>query len=274
MIGHTKRMSEQIHIFNRQRVRLHRDRAVAGFSAKHSALHQESAALILERVADVKRDFVSVLDLGAHDGFLASRMAEAENRFVVAADLSRAMLKSAAHAACAVADEECLPFADARFDLIVSNLSLHWVNDLPGALVQIKNCLRPDGMFLAALLGGSTLYELRECLLEAELAVTGGISPRLSPSIDRQTASALLQRAGFHLPVTDGETLTFIYSDIYALMRDVRGMGEANAHAGSLKSFARRDLFALANHLYREKFGRPDGRIPATFEIVFLHGWR
>jgi len=117
------------------------------------------------------------------------------------------------------------------------------------------------------------LQELRACLLDAELAVTGGVSPRLSPVIDMPTASALMQRAEFSLPVTDHEIITLTYSDIYALMRDVRGMGEANALFQRSKKTARRAVFDLAGHLYKERFALPDGRLPATFEIIFLHGW-
>lgn len=172
------------------------------------------------------------------------------------------------------ADEELLPFAPQSFDLIVSNLSLHWVNDLPGTLAQIWQALKPEGLFLATLFGGQTLFELRACLLDAELAVTGGVSPRLSPSIDMQTASALLQRAGFSLPVTDQEIITLSYSDIFALMRDVRGMGETNAHGQRWRKATRREVFLLADRLYKERFARADGRLPATFEVIFLHGWQ
>jgi NADH dehydrogenase [ubiquinone] 1 alpha subcomplex assembly factor 5 len=267
-------MSDQIHIFDRALARRHRDRAAEGFSAHHHALLEEAATHILERLADVKRRFSSILDLGAHDGLLARRLAQRKDAFVIAADLSEKLLGQGGYPLCVAADEEFLPFAAESFDLIVSNLSLHWVNDLPGALAQINMALKPDGLFLATLLGGSTLHELRACLLEAELAITGGISPRLSPSIDMQTASALLQRAGFSLPVTDQEVISFTYSDIFALMRDLRGMGETNAQRQRLRKGARREVFEMANRLYRERFALADGRFPATFEVVFLHGWK
>lgn len=267
-------MTEQIHIFDRRQVRRHRDRAAADFSEHHHALCGESGALLLERVEDVKRDFKTVLDLGGHDGFLTDKLAAASGRFVVAADFSEKMVTKNLHALKAVADEELLPFAAESFDLVVSNLSLHWINDLPGALAQIRNVLQPGGLFLASILGGHTLYELRTCLLEAELTLNGGMSPRLSPSIDMQTASALMQRAGFLLPVTDHETFTLTYTDIFMLMRDLRGMGETNAHVGRLRQASSRALFELAGRLYQERFVLPDGRIPATFEVIFMHGWR
>lgn len=266
-------MSSQIHIFDRALVRRHRDRAAPGFAPRHSALHEEIAAQLLDRLGDVKRSFPNILDLGARDGHLARQLAPREGSFVVAADVSETMLRQGAYPVSVVADEEFLPFADASFDLVVSNLCLHWVNDLPGALAQIKKSLRPDGLFLAALLGGQTLHELRACLLEAELALTGGVSLRLSPSLDTSTASALLQRAGFILPVADQEIVMLTYTDTFALMRDLRGMGETNAHRQRLRHATRRDVFALTDRLYRERFARADGRIAATFEVIFMHGW-
>jgi SAM-dependent methyltransferase len=267
-------MNEQIHIFDRALVRRHRDRAALGFSPRHSLLCEEIAAGILERVKDVKKDFQTILDLGAHDGQLARRLAVDAGRLVVAADLSNKMLKMGAHTSCAVADEELLPFAPETFDLVVSNLSLHWVNDLPGSLAQIRQSLKPDGLFLATILGGQTLYELRSCLLEAELTLKGGVSPRLSPNLDMQTASALLQRAGFALPVTDHEVITFSYTDIFALMRDLRGMGETHAHRQRSRKATDRGVFELADRLYKERFSDAKDRITATFDVIYMHGWR
>ncbi len=192
---------------------------------------------------------------------------------MVAAELSEKMLVATGAPNPVVTDEELLPFQDASFDLVVSNLSLHWVNDLPGCLAQIKRVLKPDGLFLATLLGGETLYELRTCMLEAELLLTNGISPRLSPSIDMQTASALLQRAGFNLPVTDHEIFTFTYSSLASLMRDLRGMGESNAHGERSRTPLRREVFTLTEQLYQERFANADGRLPATFDVIFMHGW-
>jgi len=262
------------HIFDRRQVRRNRERAAAAFAPRHNVLFDETASMLMERLRDVKRDFKNILDLGAHDGGLARKLAQRDGALVVAADLSEKMLRAGGHPVRAVADEEFLPFAPASFDLVTSNLSLQTVNDLPGALAQIKMALRPDWLFLAAVLGGETLIELRTCLLEAEMAVTGGVSPRLSPSIDMQTASGLLQRAGFSLPVTDQEFVTFAYSDIYALMHDLRGMGEGNALAQRLRRPTGRKVFERAGQLYKDRFSLPDGRIQATFDVVFLHGWR
>jgi SAM-dependent methyltransferase len=172
-----------------------------------------------------------------------------------------------------VADEELLPFVAKSFDLIVSNAVLHWVNDLPGTLMQIRHILKQDGLFLAAMLGGRTLQELRHCLMDAELAVTGGISPRLSPTISLQDASGLLQRAGFQLPVADSETITLTYPDAFALMRDLRDLGEGNAHLQRLRHPTRRAVFQKTAQLYGERYPTKEGGIFATFEVIFLHGW-
>jgi len=263
--------SGQILVFDRALVRAHRNRAAASF-AQHGALFDEVAAQLIERLAGIKQKFQSVLDLGAHGGALARHFAEQGVPFVVAADISEKMLAPARTLRVA-ADEEFLPFAPNSFDLIVSNLSLHWVNDLPGALRQIKNALRPGGLFLASLIAGSSLSELRASLLEAELKIAQGVSPRLSPAITLQTAAALLQHAGFRLPVADMEKVTLEYADVFALMRDLRGMGESNAHCLRARKPIRRQVFQETARLYRNRFAEGAG-LPATFEIVFMHGVR
>jgi SAM-dependent methyltransferase len=171
------------------------------------------------------------------------------------------------------ADPELVPFGEASFDLIASVLALHWVADLPGALVQLRRALKPDGLLLVAMLGGQTLVELRTVLFDAELAEEGGVSPRVSPAIELGDGAALLQRAGFALPVADSETITVGYPDMLSLMRDLRGMGETNALAARRRGGWRRGTLARAAALYAERFGDADGRIPATFEILFLCGW-
>jgi SAM-dependent methyltransferase len=169
-----------------------------------------------------------------------------------------------------VGDEEMLPFADASFDLVISNLALHWTNDLPGALVQLRRALKPDGLLLAAMFGGETLTALRAALIDAELAETGGARPRVSPVADLRDMGMLLQRAGFELPVVDGDTLSVSYPDVPALMRDLRFMGEANAVAERQRSFTRRGVLGRAGAAYPRG---PDGRIEAGFQVIFLTGW-
>jgi SAM-dependent methyltransferase len=171
------------------------------------------------------------------------------------------------------ADPEFVPFRDGSFDLAVSGLALHWVGDLPGALVQLRRVLKPGGLLLAAMFGGSTLVELRTALLEAELAEEGGASPRVSPASDLADVAALLLRTGFAMPVADAEKITVTYPDALALMRDLRGMGETNALVARRRTPLRRATLARAAAFYAERFGHPDGRIPATFEVLFLTGW-
>lgn len=245
-------------VFDRHIVALRRRRAAADFAA-HAFLHEEIARRLLERLADVNRVFPRALALG-----LSLNERPGGEQIISGPPSPAPQL---------LFDEEALPFAPASLDLIVSNLALHWVNDLPGALLQIRQTLRPDGLFLGALLGGDTLKELRQAFLEAEAMVEGGASPRVSPFADVRTLGGLMQRAGFALPLVDVDTLTVSYADAFALMRDLRGMGETNAHVGRRKSFSRRQTLKAMAEIYRERFGGADGRIPATFQVIYLTGW-
>lgn len=265
-------MTDPIRVFDRAAVRRHRERAAPGLAA-HDFLIAAAAERLADRLGDVRRAFDEILDLGAHTGQLGRALAAAGwGGRLVAADPALAMARRAG-AAAVVADEEALPFRAGAFDAVLSALSLHWVNDLPGALVQARRALRPDGLFLASLVGGASLAELRACLMEAELEVEGGAGPRVSPMIDVRDAGALLQRAGFALPVVDSEILTVTYPDPLALMRELRGMGEANAVAARRRGFSRRETLLRAAALYAERHAGPDGRVPATVEIVTLTGW-
>lgn len=172
-----------------------------------------------------------------------------------------------------VADPELIPFHERSFELAISGLALHWAADLPGVLIQLRRALKPDGLLLAAMFGGATLVELRTALVEAELAEEGGASPRVSPTLDVAEASPLLQRAGFAMPVADTDTITVTYPDLLALMRDLRGMGETNALAARRRTPLRRATVARAAAIYREQFANADGRLRATFEVVYLTGW-
>jgi NADH dehydrogenase [ubiquinone] 1 alpha subcomplex assembly factor 5 len=259
------------HVFDRARLRQRRDRCRPGF-AGHAFLFDEVAERIRDRLDDVTRPFARVLDLGARDGRLAARVrGRPGTESVITADPSPAFA-SALSGLSVAADEDALPFADAAFDLVVSNLSLHWVNDLPGALVQIRRVLKPDGFFCAALLGGDTLIELRRCLVDAELDLLGGASPRVSPFAGVRDLGNLLMRAGFALPVADGDTLTVTYPDPLALLRDLRGMGETAALAGHHRPL-RRDVLFEALRRYAEAHSEPDGRVAATFEVIHIAGW-
>jgi SAM-dependent methyltransferase len=171
------------------------------------------------------------------------------------------------------ADEDFLPFAPESFDLALGVLNLQRINDLPGALLQIKRALKPDGLFLSGMAGGLSLHELRTCLMEAELELKNGISPRVYPFAAKQDMGALMQRAGFALPVIDSETLHITYADIFRLMRDLRGMGAGNIINARQKTNPGKAFFMRAGEIYAEKFSDPDGRISATAEVIFSLGW-
>ena len=258
-------------VFDRGLVRRRRERAAAAF-ADHRFLFDEVAERLAERLEMVRRTFPCALDLGRH-GTGAGRWARATKGIerLVSCDLAPQAVEAGGTAV--VADEEYLPFADASFDLVVSTLGLHWVNDLPGALIQIRRALRPDGFFIAALLGGETLVELRRCLVDAELAVSGGVSPRVSPLAGLADAGHLLRRAGFALPVVDAETVTVTYPDMFRLFADLRGMGETNATWARPRTPTKRAVFMEAARRYADMFAEPDGRLPVTFEIIHLAGW-
>ena len=172
-----------------------------------------------------------------------------------------------------VADEEALPFRDASLDLVVSALALQFVNDLPGTLIQIRRALKPDGLFLAAMIGGESLAELRAAFAEAEAEIEGGVSPRVAPFADLRDLGALLQRAGFALPVTDVDRVTVRYASPMALMHDLRRMGAGNALTERRRTPLRRATLRRMLEIYAERFADADGRIRATFEIVWLSGW-
>lgn len=255
-------------------MRTNRDRAAASYG-EYAFLKDRVSSDIIERLADTPRMFERALELGAHDGRLSTRLIESGKvDEIVTTDLSSGMVAASGARGldAIVADEERLPFGDARFDLVVSLLSLHWVNDLPGTLIQIRKTLRPDGLFLAALPGAGTLSELRASLIQAETDITGGASPRVSPLPGLADMAGLLQRAGFALPVADRDTLTVRYDNLFALLKDVKGMGERAAFQSGTQPLSRRVLMRAAE-IYTEQFSDEDGRIRASVELVWLSGW-
>jgi SAM-dependent methyltransferase len=259
-------------IIDRSALRRNRNRAAADF-AGFDFLVENAADDLMERLADATRHFPRALDLGGHTGTLARRLAQRSDiEVLLSSDGARAMVEQAPGLRL-VADEEFLPIGDGTLDLIMSCLTLHWVNDLPGVLIQARRALTPDGLFLAAMFGGATLKELREAFLVAEDEIEGGAGPRVSPFADVRDAGDLLSRAGFKLPVAVTETLTVSYESPLKLIRDLKGMGEANAHTHRRRTFTRRATFLRALAIYQERFGDADGRVPATFEIVTLTGW-
>ena len=252
-------------IFDRRTVRLRRARAAAGF-ADRGFLFESVARDLADRLGDMRRRFDTALDLGCHDGVLA-RAPGIHGRIgtLVHADTAPEMAARAPSPALA-ADEEALPFRDDCFDLVASVLSLHWVNDLPGALIQVRRVLRPDGLALLALFGAGTLSRLRVGLARAEIE-EGGAGARVSPFPDVRTAGGLLQRAGFAMPVVDESTLTVRFADARRLLADLRGMGEGNALAARPRAPLRRA--ALARFL-----AEAPTPYETEFSVLTLTGWK
>ncbi|MDP3458575.1 MAG: methyltransferase domain-containing protein [Hyphomonas sp.] len=262
-------------IFDRARLAARRNRIAKSF-ADYSFLRQRVLADLESRLDDTPRKFERGLELGAAGGDLSVRLiASGKAQAMVAADTAPAFLAAAQARGldAAFADEEALPFPPASFDLIVAPLTLHWVNDLPGALAQIKRTLKPDGLFLGALFGAGTLAELRSVLTEAESEIMGGLAPRLSPLPGLRDMAGLLQRAGFALPVADRDTVTVRYAGPERLLADLKGMGERAAFSRGTGQPLPRRVLARAAALYRERHAEADGRVPATFEIVHVLGW-
>lgn len=228
---------------------------------------------IIDRLCLIKRDFQLALNYGCHTGLLSELLNElAQVGCVVSTD---AVLECAQRISFlpVVADEELFPFADESFDLIVSALTLQWVNDLPGTLRQIRQGLRPDGVFVAVTLGGNSLTELRRVFLLAEEELYGGASPRVAPFVDVRDLGHLLQRAGFTLPVTDRDVLKVSYSSPLKLMHDLQQMGAGNVLTNRLRGAPQRRLFDRVNSLYLELYGDENGHVQASFEVIYMMGW-
>jgi SAM-dependent methyltransferase len=259
-------------IFDRTLLVRRRDRAAAGAS-RHEFLLARVADDIIERLGVINRRFPVALNLGAHHGMLGRRLKELPSiETVIDLDLSPQLLAQCSGLRVR-ADEEVLPFRDASLDLVVSGLALHHVNDLPGVLAQIRRTLKPDGLLLAALLGGSTLNELRSAFLAAEEEIEGGASPRVAPFADVQDLGALLQRARLALPVVDADIVSVTYPNPLALMRELRAMGAGNVLRARRRAPLRRATLRRALEIYQERFGQADGRIHTTFEILTMTGW-
>ncbi len=221
---------------------------------------------LAERLQDIARGFETGCAIGLADQATVftntqkiSHLYHTENHWHPAAQL--------------IMDDEYVPLREVAFDIILSALNLAQVNDVPGALLQLGRALKPDSLFLGALLGGETLQELRHCLAQAEDEITGGVSPRVAPMIDVPSAAGLLQRAGFALPVADHDIVTVEYPDMFALLRDLRGAGLSSALLARRKNFTPRAVFLRAAEIYMQMFASPTG-ITATFNIIYLAGWR
>jgi len=247
-----------------------RDRAMRlGFADGADFLWREVAGLLAERLAEVNRAFPRAALIGTGAGAVPAALGVGRDGLTLL-DPSPAM---AAAAGAAVLDRETLPLTEGSQDLAVSTFLLHALNDPVGHLIQLRRALRPDGLLLAALFGGQTLHELRASLAEAEAECEGGLSPRVAPMAEIRELGGLLQRAGFAMPVADSERLTVTYPTPLHLMRELRAMGETNILAARRRQPLRRATLMRACEIYAQAFGSPDGRVRATFEIVFLTGW-
>ncbi|KAK3314715.1 S-adenosyl-L-methionine-dependent methyltransferase [Apodospora peruviana] len=289
-------------VFNRRTKWLQKERAGAKVEESRQAdyLKDEIAGRVCERLLDIKRHFPRALDLGANScniaralirpnpdsdpSMPASSPLSSKISELVSADASETLLyrdadqpfesggmKMTRHV---LTDEESLPFEPQSFDLVLSSLSMHWINDLPGVLAQINSVLKPDCPFIGAMLGGDSLFELRSSLQLAEQERKGGISPHVSPLADVRDVGGLLQRIGFKMLTVDVEDIVVDYPDTFALMQDLQAMGESNAILGREMGALGRDILLANEAIYREFYGNEDGSIPATFRIIHMIGWR
>ena len=265
-------MSDGAQIFDSRAARRRRARAAVSLDA-HDFLVREVAERLADRLDDVKRRFPLALEIGCWRG--AFRQAAAGRGGIeqaISMDSADAMLSGGSPLAV-LAEEDWLPFGGENFDLVVSLLTLHQANDLPGALTQIRRALKPDGLFLGACFGAETLNELRHALLAGESGLRAGAAPRVAPFVDVRDAGGLLQRAGFALPVVDVDRIQVRYSDPERLLADLKGMGESNVLSARLKGLTSPRVLAAGLKAYAENFAEADGRVRATFDILFLTGW-
>ena len=257
-------------IFNRILVRQRRQ-AAAQYFAGHDFITNLASDYIIQRLVEtgIKRNIA--LDIGCHTGGLGKKLlSNGVSKNIFYCDLSENMVRQA-DGIKLVADEECLPFANASFGLIVSSMSMHWINDLPGTLLQIRKCLNEEGVFIASMPGIETLKELRHCLMEAEIEITGGTAPHISPFVDLKTIGHLLGRAGFNRPVSDSEIIHIAYKDMHALLKDIRAAGEQSALI-KRSNYLCKEVVALASEKYRNYYSDGDGGILATAEIITITG--
>lgn len=274
----TSRTESVFNVFDRSMKRKQKNwAALRDNTQEYDYLKEEVGARIADRVFDVARTFPFALDLGSGKGYISHHLTKETVERFVQADVSEAALKGSAVSEIptvkVVADEEFLPFQDNTFDLVVSSLSLHWVNDLPRAFHEIHRVLKEDGAFIGAMFGGETLYELRCSLQLAELEREGGFSPHVSPFTAVNDLGNLLGRAGFNMLTVDSDEIQVHYPGMFELMKDLQGMGESNC-ALNRRCLLHRDSMMAAAAIYQEMYGEEDGSIPATFQIYYMIGWK
>ncbi|KAF9435705.1 hypothetical protein BGZ76_005696 [Entomortierella beljakovae] len=277
----TKTVPSAFQVFDRAAKQAQKERAASNveLSRQVDYVKDEVAFRVVDRLLDIKRSFNEVVELGSGCGHIAKHVDSDMMKKLIMCDMSESMLNRDKDIEYEVpierrvVDEENLPFPENSLDCVVSSLSMHWINDLPGAMIQIQRSLKPDGVFIAGLFGGDTLYELRTSLQLAELDREGGISPRVSPMADSRDLGSLLSRAGFTLTTVDVDEVTVNYPSAIELMEDLRAMGESNAIINR-RGYLSRDTMLAASAIYKEMYGNPDGSIPATFQILYMIGWK
>jgi SAM-dependent methyltransferase len=257
-------MTNSVFVFDRNIVRQNRNRCAPKLE-QHGFLIDWTLNQIQSRLGDVKKEFPTALQIGCRSSKNLKNQFGVENLYSL--DLAENLNPDIQ------ADEEFLPFAKDSFNLIYSPLNLHTTNDLPGVLSQINHVLKEDGLFIAGILGGETLFELRDSMTRIELEISGGQSPHIAPFADMQQMGSLMQRAGFNLPVIDSEKITVTYDNVLKLMEDIRNMGEGNALIERKKTFSNYDYFGRVIQDYAAHHSENDGRVKATFEVIFIAGW-
>ncbi|XP_072907371.1 arginine-hydroxylase NDUFAF5, mitochondrial [Hemitrygon akajei] len=272
------RTGSSMNVFDRRMKRRQKNWAVSMDENKRcDYLREEVGSRIVDRVLDIVRTFPVALDIGCGKGYIAEYLTKDTVHNLYQMDTAENALKCPVETEIptyrVIADEEFLPFQENTFDLILSSLSLHWVNDLPGAFKQIHFSLKPDGVFIGAMMGGETLYELRCSLQLAELEREGGFAPHVSPFTAVTDLGNLLDQAGFNMLTVDVDEIQVNYPGIFELMEDLQGMGESNC-AWSRKPMLHRDTMLAAAAVYKEMYGNDDGSVPATFQILYMIGWK
>ncbi len=252
-----------MNIFDSKIRRLHRDRSIKNLGDS-DFLIKKSSEQILELFEDLRgnKDFLDILILGHPLPIIG-------NNLTIKSDIIYRI-----SGVDIITDEELIPFKNDSFDLVISNLNLHWINDLPGSLIQIKNILKPSGLFIASIFGGDTLLELRKSFIETEIDMEIGVSPHISPMVGIKEAGMLLQRTGFFMPVSKSEKFTILYDDTTSLMHDLRSMGETNSLYGRSKKYLGRNFFTNLDNKYRDKYSNSEEQLTATFEVITMTGWK
>ncbi len=256
-------------IFDRAKIKHNRERCANKF-CDHDFLFQWSKNQLSERIYDINRNFAKALQIGSRGAILQGQHNKINE--LITLDLTINPIENCG-GHYIQSSEELLPIAPKSMDLVISNLSLHSVNDLVGTFAQIHNCLKDDGVFIASIFGGETLYELRKIMMEVELSIFGGVSPHIFPFTDKLQIGDLLQRTNFTLPIVDSDIIKVTYDNIFKLMHDLRNMGEGNAIAARDKTPLGKEFFMQVAQKYHEQFTDKDGRLEASFEVIFLLGW-